>query len=254
MIEQIAKQGRNYCRCCGSIIAQEKDKKRKLFCSDQCRVRWWSLHRDESKHRDPHEIVCAACGETFVVTKGNRSRKYCCHEHYIAAQWGQEILPGPKKVSEIPLAIEEIEKEAPDPLFEETCQMVSCEVDESIPMFTVRAAREGEKLNPKRVFLLTGRSKFQGKYDHFVSLIPSGAEGALLNGDVFVFCNGQRTQLSVLQWQGDGFALFFKRTEFNQYPWPLTLERKLIEISVADLRLLLEIPGLTRRLYGIPAE
>jgi len=120
-------------------------------------------------------------------------------------------------------------------------------------MPAVRVAREGEKLNPKRVYILAGPCNFQGKYDHFAGMIPSMAEERILEGDVFAFCNAQRTQLSVLQWQGDGFALYFKRTEFERYPWPYTRTVKLIEISPGDLRLLLEIPRLIQRLNGIPS-
>jgi hypothetical protein len=169
----------------------------------------------------------------------------------VAAKCGREVTPNLQKATKLPVLIEAIEKEAPMPVFEESSERIASAPEEPIPMFSVRAAREGERLNPKRVYLLAGTSKFQGKYDHFASLVPLVAEEALLNGDVFVFCNTQRTQLSVLQWQGDGFALFFKRTEFNRYPWPAAWERKLIEITPIDLRLLLEIPSLMRRLYGI---
>jgi transposase len=209
------------------------------------------LNRDESKHRDPHEIICAACGETFVVAKSNRNRKYCCHEHFVAAHNGREILPKPKKKPRIAECVEAIEELAQAPVFEETCPTETNVEEEPIQMFPVRAAREGEKLNPKRVYLLTGQLPFQGKYDYFAGLLPQIAEEALWKGDAFVFCNRQRTQLSVLQWQEDGFALFFKRTEIGRFPWPVTREQKLVEISPVDLRLLLEIPRLIQRMQGI---
>lgn len=148
----------------------------------------------------------------------------------------------------------ELKEGAPEPDIEETSEMTWKRGDEAIPIMTVRVAREGEKLNPKRVFLLVGPSNFQGKYNHFASLIPSMAADRIMEGDVFAFCSAQRTQLSVLQWQGDGFALYFKRTEFERYPWPYTPEAKLIEITPGDLRLLLEIPRLIQRMNGIPTD
>jgi len=125
------------------------------------------------------------------------------------------------------------------------------ESHESSPMLPIRIPQEDEKFNPKRVFLLTGASKFRGKFDYFMSLIPYTDEWRLMNGDVFVYCNQQRTQISALQWQGDGFALFFKRTGYGRYPWPTVVERKLIEITPMDLQMLLETPRFMQRVHGL---
>jgi len=114
----------------------------------------------------------------------------------------------------------------------------------------IRAAQEHEKFNPKRVFLLTGASKFMGKFDYFMSLIPYAEQWRLITGDVFAFCNQQRTQISALQWQDDGFALFFKRTGYGRYPWPIVVERKLIEITPMDFHMLLETPKFMQKIHG----
>jgi hypothetical protein len=72
-------------------------------------------------------------------------------------------------------------------------------------------------------------------------------------GDLFVFCNCSRHQISALQWQGDGFAIMFKRTEEERYPWPISAQVKVIEINHEDLERLLEFPQFVRRLSGLPA-
>ena len=192
MSEKRESRPSSYCGNCGiEIEQQEAGRKPKRFCSADCRERYFSVHRDSGKHK----AVCVACGEIFD-TCGDPKRKYCCHEHFIAVQYGREIVP----MFRDPWEDAALKEEAPEPVFEEACELLPCGTDEAVPIPTVRVARAGEKLNPKRVFLLTGPSKFQGKYDHFVSLIPPVAEKEIMQGDVFVFCNAQRTQLSVLQW------------------------------------------------------
>jgi len=118
-------------------------------------------------------------------------------------------------------------------------------------MLPIRIAQAGENFNPKRVFLLTGASKFRGKFDYFMSLIPYTEQWRLMNGDVFVYCNQQCTQISALQWQDDGFALYFKRTSYGRYPWPIVVKRKIIEITPADLQMLLETPRFMQRMHGL---
>jgi len=225
--------------------------KPRLHCSDKCRYEYWRSNLDEEKRQGFSEKKCAACGEAFYSYDGNK-RKYCCHEHYVAARYGREIQQRMTKPQMIaPPLSGVIKEEARGDIFEEIYRPMPAGAEDQIRILPIRVADEDEELNPRRVFLMPGPSKFQGKYDHFVGLIPLSAEDRVFSGDVFVFCNIQRTQLSVLQWQDDGFALFFKRTEFERYPWPFAVEQELIEITPSDLHFLLEIPRFMRRLYGI---
>ena len=67
------------CLCCGREITYTPQKKKKLFCSDACRYRWWNKHTSLRKHRNPKEVVCAFCHNTFE-TNQNSKRKYCSRE------------------------------------------------------------------------------------------------------------------------------------------------------------------------------
>jgi hypothetical protein len=42
-----------------------------------------------------------------------------------------------------------------------------------------------------------------------------------LSTDVYIFINRRRTQLKLLQWQGDSFALYYKRLERGTYERPV---------------------------------
>jgi hypothetical protein len=103
----------------------------------------------------------------------------------------------------------------------------------------------------KRIFLICKPSVFQGKYDSFAGRIPKALENSIMQGDAFVFCDRAKLQISVLQWQGDGYALFFKRAEYGSYEWPVNKEAAAIEITSDDLKILLEYPRLMLRLSGV---
>ena len=73
----------NVCRQCGSVLKLTPGRKRKQFCSDACRLRWWHGHRELGKNA--RTIVCASCGKAFVT---DRMQKYCSHACYIRTRFG----------------------------------------------------------------------------------------------------------------------------------------------------------------------
>jgi transposase len=62
-----------------------------------------------------------------------------------------------------------------------------------------------------------------------------------INGDVFIFLNYRRNRIKVLHWQGDGFAIFYKRLEKGTYEIPLKeTSANSVEIESQTLQLILE--------------
>ena len=41
-----------------------------------------------------------------------------------------------------------------------------------------------------------------------------------LSGDLFIFINRRKNQIKMLHWQGDGYAVFYKRLEKGTYEIP----------------------------------
>ena len=62
-----------------------------------------------------------------------------------------------------------------------------------------------------------------------------------LSGDLFIFRNRRGNLLKLLQWEGDRFAIFYKRLEDGAFVFPKgqRLVAKGVEITAADLTKLL---------------
>ena len=72
-----------YCENCGQEIQQIAKQKKKRFCCDKCRNAWWNAHLDQVKRKAVYDFRCSYCGKDFHIY-GDRRRKYCSHECYIA--------------------------------------------------------------------------------------------------------------------------------------------------------------------------
>lgn len=76
------------CKNCGAEIRQTPKRKRKQFCCDACRYQWWNGHPDQINRKAYYEITCQHCGKVITVY-GDKRRKYCSHECYIADRFGK---------------------------------------------------------------------------------------------------------------------------------------------------------------------
>ena len=75
------------CEQCGIPVKQNPGRKKKRFCSDGCRMKWWNSHMDKVKRKAIYEFTCLHCGKTFTAY-GNSGRKYCSHDCYIEERFG----------------------------------------------------------------------------------------------------------------------------------------------------------------------
>lgn len=76
------------CENCGVAIQQYAGRKTKRFCCSECRNQWWNKHLDQVNRKAYYEITCQHCGRVTTVY-GDKRRKYCSHECYIAARFGK---------------------------------------------------------------------------------------------------------------------------------------------------------------------
>lgn len=76
------------CQYCGIEVFQNPGRKQKKFCTDKCRNLWWNSHLYMVNRRAMYECECLHCKKTFV-SYGNKNRKYCSRECYIAGRFGK---------------------------------------------------------------------------------------------------------------------------------------------------------------------
>ena len=75
------------CRECGKPLQQKEGVKRRVFCSRECREKWWHSHPGEIRQRAVYSFTCAGCGRQFDVY-GDSRRKYCSHGCYVKSRFG----------------------------------------------------------------------------------------------------------------------------------------------------------------------
>lgn len=75
------------CEQCGKPVVQNPGRKRKRFCCDGCRNKWWNTHLELVKRKTVYTFTCPNCGKKFSVY-GNSHRKFCSHACYISYRFG----------------------------------------------------------------------------------------------------------------------------------------------------------------------
>lgn len=69
-------EGESLCLCCGKPLEHTPHKRKKKFCSDACRMRWWNSHQDQVHRRAYYTFTCKCCGQEFTAY-GNSHRSFC---------------------------------------------------------------------------------------------------------------------------------------------------------------------------------
>lgn len=80
-------QDTSVCKCCGTQITQPPRARKKMFCSDKCRMKWWNSHKENVSKKAVYDFTCEGCGSTFQAY-GNNHRKYCSRTCYVKARSG----------------------------------------------------------------------------------------------------------------------------------------------------------------------
>jgi transposase len=93
----------------------------------------------------------------------------------------------------------------------------------------------------QRYYLYNGDTDMRKGFDSLSGIVTTLMQCKVLSGDIFIFFNKRRTQVKLLHWEGDGFAMYYKRLEKGTYELPGSDPGKLsITISQQQLHLLLQ--------------
>ena len=68
-----------------------------------------------------------------------------------------------------------------------------------------------------RYFLCCNTIDMRNGFDGLAGIVRNHLKKDPISGDMFIFLNKNRTHIKLLYWDGDGFALFYKRLERGRY-------------------------------------
>jgi transposase len=92
-----------------------------------------------------------------------------------------------------------------------------------------------------RYFMYGKRADMRKGFNGLCGLVRNEFLQNPLSGDVFIFINRPRNRIKLLHWQGDGFAIYYKRLEKGTYEMPeINSASASIELDAQQLLLILE--------------
>ena len=91
----------------------------------------------------------------------------------------------------------------------------------------------------KRVYLACGGTDMRKSINGLMGIVECSFQLDPFNGALFVFCNKKRDRLKVLEWDGDGFWLHFKRLEKGHFRWPTEGSEPTMNLTGEELQILL---------------
>jgi len=92
----------------------------------------------------------------------------------------------------------------------------------------------------KNIYLACGSTSMRNSIDGLASIVQNSFNLTPTSNAIFVFCNSGRDRLKILEWDGDGFWLHYKRLERGRFPWPEANESEnTMTLSLRELEYLL---------------
>ena len=95
------------------------------------------------------------------------------------------------------------------------------------------------RLENKRVFLACGKTDMRKQINGLAAIIEGSFNLDPFDGALFVFCNGNRDRVKILEFDGDGFWLHFKRLEKGRFKWPAPGDEATMVLTGEELAYLL---------------
>jgi transposase len=90
-----------------------------------------------------------------------------------------------------------------------------------------------------KIFLATGATDMRKSFNGLYGLVRGKLEKDPLSGHLFLFCNRRRDRIKVLWWDGSGLWVCAKRLEKGTFHWPEPNPGAAVELTQAQLNLLL---------------
>ena len=91
----------------------------------------------------------------------------------------------------------------------------------------------------KQVYLASGSTDLRKSIDGLAVLVKEAFKLDIFSQCLFVFCNRKRDKLKILQWQHNGFWLYYRRLERGKFNWPVE-QGDVMSIDYREFRWLLD--------------
>jgi transposase len=91
----------------------------------------------------------------------------------------------------------------------------------------------------KRVFLACGHTDMRKNINGLSTLVECSFKMNPSDGALFVFCNRNRDRIKILEYDGDGYWLHFKRLERGHFRWPAPGTESTMYLTGEELYVLL---------------
>ena len=104
------------------------------------------------------------------------------------------------------------------------------------------------KWGGKPVYLACGHTDMRKSINGLAAIVEAGFKLDPFEDGLFVFCNRSRNRIKILEWDIDGFWLYFKRLEKGRFRWPTLEESQTMTMTSEELNLLLGSPRIVQKL------
>jgi len=91
----------------------------------------------------------------------------------------------------------------------------------------------------KKVYLACGHTDMRKSINGLSEIVERDFALDPFGEAIFVFCNRNRDRLKILEWDGDGFWLYFKRLEKGHFRWPQPDTEATLTLTNEELQILL---------------
>jgi len=92
----------------------------------------------------------------------------------------------------------------------------------------------------EKVYLACGSTDMRKSIDGLAAIVQQSFSLDPCSASLFVFCNKSRNKLKILQWEHNGFWLYYRRLEKGRFQWPGENNASPATISLRELRWLLD--------------
>lgn len=104
------------------------------------------------------------------------------------------------------------------------------------------------RLSDKPVYICCGYTDMRKSINGLMTVVKDSFSLDPFSDALFVFCNRNRNRLKILEWDGDGFWLYFKRLERGHFIWPAEGDAAIMTLKAEELSCLIDGARLEKKL------